>query len=120
MLEIEDTTRHQVLLSSGLCLRLPEPIAEAELHDEVIVVVLEWISGRRNARLRRVRHDNVYGYDRFGRLLWRVGAHESRRLGLYYTGFVEHAPSATLHVASGWHATLDPRTGRILHADCIR
>jgi hypothetical protein len=120
MIEIDQTTRHRVILDNGVTIRTAGSISEAEVHDGVVVVVLQWLRGRPDARLREVWPDNVYGYDAQGRLLWRVGNEEVRRRPLYYTGFVEHGPSVTLHVASGWHATLDPRTGRLVHKDCVR
>jgi hypothetical protein len=120
MVNVEDFTRRTVVLSNGVRLRPKGPIAEAQAYDNVVVVVPEWISGPRRSGIRRVRHDNVYGYDFEGRLLWRVGRAEAAPRYLYYTGLVEHAPTPTLHVATAWHATLDERTGRIVQSECVR
>jgi hypothetical protein len=119
MLEVASCTRNRVKLNNGVEIRQRQPISAAEIHHGVVVVLSAWISGRREARQRTLRRDNVYGYDFSGRRLWRVGASDRGMRGLYYTAFVDDGPSVTFHVASGWHVVLDPLTGRIAQADCV-
>jgi hypothetical protein len=120
MVDIKYRGTKKVVLSNGVAIGFRDPISDAEIHDGIVVVVLRWMSGRRRARRRTVRRENVYGYDLAGGLVWRVAEPDSSAGPLYYTGFVEEGPPVTLHVASGWHVVLDPRTGRIVQADSVR
>ena len=120
MNDVEHIGRRAVLLSNGVRVPCQGTIAEAQVYDETLIVVLKWISGRRRTVGRRLRHDNVYGYDLRGRRCWRVGTAKGEPRGLYYVGFVEDAPRPTLLVATGWYVTLDERTGRVLLSECAR
>ena len=120
MVEVEDTRGRFVLLSNGVRIPAPGPVAEAQAFEETVVVVLTWISGRRRSGWRRVRADNVYGYDFQGRRRWRVGSHPDDAHGRNYAGFIEHAPGPTLFEVAGWHVTLDESTGKILRSECVR
>ncbi len=84
-----------------------------------MAVLTRWVDPARPGGLRRIRTDNVYGFDEGGRLLWRVRASVAPQRPLMLTGFVEDGVPFTLHEASGWWIRLDPRTGRVVQADCI-
>jgi len=119
MTEIRQVGAAMLLLDNGVRVRTPGPIAAVEVGEGVVAVLTRWIDPARPGGLRRVRTDNVYGFDSGGRLLWRVRAAVTSHRPLMLTGFVEDGEPFTLHEASGWWIRVDPRTGRVIQADCI-
>lgn len=85
----------------------------------MVAVLTEWIDAAVDAPLRRVRGDNLYGYSRGGRRLWRVRGPERLRRPLLLTGFLEDSPGLRLHEAHGWWVDVDIATGRVFQAQWI-
>ena len=119
MTEVRQVGAAVLLVGGGVRIRAPGPISAVEVHEGIVAVLTRWVDLARPGGLRRIRTDNLYGFDELGTLLWRVRAGAAPQRPLMLTGFLEDATPFTLHEASGWWIRVDPRTGRVIQADCI-
>jgi hypothetical protein len=111
--------RSRLDFGAGSLVRVPGAVTAVEEVGEVVAVLLAWIDEAVDRAHRRIHGNNLYGYSRGGRRLWRVHGPTGVKRPLLLTGMLDGEVGLRLHEAHGWWVDVDPPTGRVTRVEWI-